>query len=242
MIEYWRSTIGKKQVVALTGAILVGYLILHMIGNLNAAFGPGADEARVDWYAHWLREFGEPLVPHEFVVWVVRVVLLTALVIHITGIVQLIKRNREARPANFPAKRLGRSVESIAMLGTGVLLLAFIVFHVLQFTTLTIDVTPLEEGAVYANLYWVFQKWYFLAIYLVALILVAMHLRHGVWSAFQTFGLDTPSRNAKLRHGSTAFVVILVVGFASAPVLFFADVLAPPNQAAMLTALSGALA
>lgn len=239
MIDFWRSSVGKKNIVAITGAILIGYLILHMLGNLNSAFGPGADQARVDWYAHWLRDFGEPLLPHGFILWAVRALLLGALVIHITGIVQLTKRNRAARPANFPAKRIGRSVESIAMLGTGTLLLAFIIFHILQFTTLSIDVTPVEEGAVYANLYYAFQKWYFVAIYLGALILVGMHLRHGVWSLFQTLGFDSPNRNAMLRHGATALVVILVIGFGSVPVLFFTDVLAPPNTEAVVTALSG---
>ena len=239
MIDFWRSSVGKKNIVAITGAILIGYLILHMLGNLNSAFGPGADQARVDWYAHWLRDFGEPLLPHGFILWAVRALLLGALVIHITGIVQLTRRNRAARPANFPAKRIGRSVESIAMLGTGTLLLAFIIFHILQFTTLSIDVTPVEEGAVYANLYYAFQKWYFVAIYLGALILVGMHLRHGVWSLFQTLGFDSPNRNAMLRHGATALVVILVIGFGSVPVLFFTDVLAPPNTEAVVTALSG---
>jgi len=239
MLEFWRSTVGKKQIVALTGAILVGYLVLHMLGNLNSAFGPGADEARVDWYARWLRDFGEPLLPHASILWIVRAVLLGALVVHITGIVQLVKRNREARPANFPAKRLGRSIESIAMLGTGTLLLAFIVFHILQFTTFTIQITPVHEHTVYANLYWAFQKWYFLAIYLAALILVGMHLRHGVWSIFQTLGLDNPSRNSMLRHGATALVAVIVIGFALVPVLFFTDVLDPPITHAAATVLSG---
>lgn len=239
MIAYWRSTIGKKQFVAVTGAILIGYLILHMLGNLNSAFGPGADQARVDWYAHWLRDFGEPLLPHAFVVWVVRVVLLGALIVHITGIVQLTRRNRQARPADFPAKRIGRSFESIAMLGTGVILLAFIIFHILQFTTLTIDVTPLKEGAVYANLYFVFQKWYFVVIYLVALLAVGAHLRHGIWSFFQTLGLDNPNRNPKLRHGSTALALVLVLGFGAVPLLFYFDVLDPPRAAALLGGWTG---
>jgi len=242
MIEYWRSTIGKKQFVAVTGAILVGYLILHMLGNLNSAFGPGADEARIDWYSHWLREFGEPLLPHQAVLWIVRAVLLAAVVIHITGIVQLTKRNKSARPLQYPAKRLGRSVEATAMLATGTLLVAFIIFHVMQFTTLSIHVTPVEEGAVYANLYWAFQKWYFLAIYLVALVLVGMHLRHGVWSFFQTMGMDNPHRNATFRHGATALAVILVIGFGAIPVLFFTEVLDPPKTTAVLTALTGVVA
>lgn len=239
MIEFWRSSVGKKNIVAVTGAILVGYLILHMLGNLNSLFGPGGGDPRVDWYGHWLRDFGEPLLPHSFVVWVVRVVLLAALVAHITGIVQLTKRNKAARPAGFPAPRIGRSFESIAMLGTGILLLAFIVFHILQFTTLSIHVTPVESGEIYANLYWAFQEWYFLAIYVIALLIVGMHLRHGIWSAFQTLGLDNPARNPKLRHGATALTVILIVGFGAVPVLFYADVLDPPATTAFLSTLSG---
>lgn len=242
MIEFWRSSVGKKNIVAVTGAILIGYLILHMLGNLNSAFGPGAEEARVDWYAQWLRDFGEPLLPHATILWVVRVILLAALVIHITGIAQLVKRNREARPANFPAKRIGRSIESIAMLGTGSLLLAFIVFHILQFTTFTIQVTPVHEHTVYANLYFAFQKWYFVAIYLGALLLVGMHLRHGIWSLFQTLGLDNPNRNAMFRHGATGLALILVIGFASIPILFYTDVLDPPLAHAAITVLSGAIA
>lgn len=239
MIEYWRSSVGKKSIVAVTGAILVGYLILHMLGNLNSLFGPGSGDPRVDWYGHWLREFGEPLLPYAFIVWVVRAVLLSAIVTHIVGIAQLTRRNKAARPLNYPAKRIGRSVEATAMLGSGVLLLAFIVFHILQFTTLSIHVTPVAHGEIYANLYWAFQKWYFLAIYLVALVLIGMHLRHGVWSAFQSLGLDNPSRNPKLRHGTTAFVLVLVAGFGVVPVLFFLDVLGAPVPAAFITTLSG---
>jgi len=239
MIEFWRSSIGKKVFVAVTGAILIGYLILHMLGNLNSAFGPGADEARIDWYSQWLRDFGEPLLPHSTVLWIVRAILLAALVIHVTGIVQLVKRNREARPARFPAKRIGRSFESMAMLASGTLLLAFIVFHILQFTTLSIHVTPVEHGEVYANLYWAFQKWYFVVIYLAALLLVGIHLRHGAWSLLQTLGWDNPNRNARLRHGATSLTVILVVGFGTIPILFYTDVLDPPNVAAVVTALNG---
>lgn len=240
MIEYWRSTIGKKQFVAVTGAILVGYLILHMLGNLNSAFGPGGGDARIDWYGNWLREFGEPLLPYSAVVWAVRAILLGALVIHVVGIAQLTRRNRAARPTGFPARRIGRSIESIAMLGTGGLILAFLVFHILQFTTLSIHVTPVAHGELYANLYYAFQEWYFVAIYLAALVLVGMHLRHGIWSAFQTMGLDNPARNRNLRYGATALTLVLVVGFALIPVLFFTGALGPPVTAA-LTATYGVI-
>ncbi len=242
MLEYWRSSIGKKTIVAVTGTILVGYLILHMAGNLNSLFGPGTGEARVDWYSQWLRDFGEPLLPHGFVLWAVRVVLLGAIVTHITGVVQLSIRNRAARPAGHPQARIGRSLESRLMMLSGSLLLAFIVFHILQFTTLTIDITPLQHGAIYANLYNAFQEWYFVVLYVAAVCLVGIHLRHGIWSVAQTLGWDNPQRNAGLRHGATALSVVLVVGFALVPILFITGVLdAPETPAALLTNLTGAI-
>jgi len=242
MLEYWRSSVGKKTIVAVSGTILVAYLILHMAGNLNSLFGPGGGEPRVDWYSEWLRDFGEPLLPHAFVLWAVRAILLGAIATHVTGVIQLTARNRAARPADHPQRRIGRSLESRLMMLSGSLLIAFIVFHILQFTTLTIDVTPLEHGQIYANLYNAFQEWYFVAIYLVAVCLVGIHLRHGIWSVAQTLGLDSPKRNAPLRRGATALSLLLAIGFALVPVLFITGVLdAPDSPAALLTNLAGAL-
>lgn len=228
MAEMWRSTIGKKTIVAVTGTILVAYLVLHMVGNLNSLFGPGGEQPRIDWYAEWLRTFGEPLVPYEGIVWAVRAILLGAIVVHIIGVVQLNARNRAARPSAFPAKRIGRSWESRLMMVSGLLLLAFIVFHILQFTTLTIDVTPLEAGALYSNVYNAFQEWYFVATYLAALIFLGMHLRHAIWSLCQTLGLDSRERNFAIRMGANGLTLVIVVGFALVPVLFFTGVLAEP--------------
>ncbi|MCO5316242.1 MAG: succinate dehydrogenase cytochrome b subunit [Solirubrobacterales bacterium] len=236
MLEYWRSSIGKKQIVAITGAILVTYLLLHMLGNLGAIFGPGSagHEARIDWYAAWLRDMGEPLFPWSFLLWVVRIGLFIALVIHVTGIVQLTRRNRAARPAGHPAARIGRSWEAGFMLVSGLVILAFLIFHILQFTTLTIDVTPLEEGAVYANAYFAFQKWYFVAIYITAVLIVGIHLRHGIWSLLQTLGLDNPGRNPRNRATGLALSLIIVVGFVLIPTLFATGALPAPHSPAGL--------
>ncbi len=242
MADFWRSTIGKKTIVAVTGTILVGYLVLHMIGNLNSLFGPTGAEPRVDWYAGWLREIGEPLVPYAGVLWLVRAILLGSIIVHITGVVQLTGRNRAARPARYPARTIGRSWESGAMMFSGILVLAFIVFHILQFTTLSITITPLEHGAVYFNLYNAFQEWYFVAIYLAALILVGIHLRHGIWSLVQTLGLDSPARNRGIRYGATTLTLIIVIGFGLVPVLFWTGVLDAPESAATVTSLAGGIA
>ena len=90
--DLWDSTVGKKIIVAVTGSILLLYVILHMLGNLNSLFGNGAGDARVDWYAHWLRDFGEPLIPHEGILWAVRAVLLAALI----GAAMIVRRRPQA--------------------------------------------------------------------------------------------------------------------------------------------------
>jgi succinate dehydrogenase / fumarate reductase, cytochrome b subunit len=238
--ELWDSSIGKKIAVAVSGGILVGYVVLHMLGNLNSLYGPGGGDARVDDYAHWLRTFGEPLLPYGFVLWAVRVLLLAALVVHVTGIAQLRARSRAAR-GGHPARRIGRSFSAATTLVSGSLLLAFIVFHILQFTTLTIDVTPLHEGAVYANLYNAFQKWYFVLLYVLAVGSLGFHLRHGVWSAVQTLGFDSPERNQAIRRTAGALSVVVVVGFVLVPVLFWTGALSAPdvaNTQASITAVA----
>ncbi|MEV4419211.1 succinate dehydrogenase cytochrome b subunit [Patulibacter sp. NPDC049589] len=229
--EAWDSNVGKKVIVAVTGLVLVGYVVLHMIGNLTTLLGAdGGDHggAQVDDYGHWLREFGTPLLPYSFILWVIRVALLGALIVHIVGVYQLTMRSRAARPAGFPAKRIGRSWAARTMRLSGPLLLVFIIFHILQFTLLTVDVTPLKEGEIYSNLYGAFHKWYFVVIYIAALASLAYHLRHGVWSLFQTLGLDSSSRNATLRHGATALAAVVAIGFALVPLGFATGILPEP--------------
>lgn len=238
MVDLWKTTIGKKVFVAVSGAILIGYLILHMAGNLWSLAGPGDGVPHIDEYAEWLRTFGGPLIPEDGILWAVRLILLSALVVHVVGVVQLKKRNRDARPAAFPARRIGRSRESQLMMVSGIAILAFVIFHILQFTTLTIDVTPLTKGAIYANLYNAFQEWYFVLIYLIAVVLVGAHLRHAIWSLFQTLGLDNPERNQQIRTGASVLTVLLVAGFASVPILFYSGALGAPDGEAAQVAMT----
>ncbi|WP_169449201.1 succinate dehydrogenase cytochrome b subunit [Patulibacter americanus] len=226
--EAWDSNVGKKVIVAVTGIALVGYVVLHMLGNLTTLLGPGDGSPQINAYGEWLRDFGAPLLPHAMVIWVVRIILLVALIVHIVGVFQLTQRNRAARPAGYPAKRIGRSWAARTMRLTGPLLLLFIIFHILHFTVLAIDVTPLREGEIYENLYGAFQKWYFVLLYLAAIASLGYHLRHGVWSLFQTLGLDRPARNPYLRHGATALSVVVCLGFAVIPLAFFTGALPEP--------------
>lgn len=227
--EVWHSTLGKKILVANSGVILAAFVILHALGNLKALQGPNSGgEAAIDKYADFLRTVGGPAIPYSGLLWAVRVILLLALVVHVVGISQLIARNRAAQPGGSPV--IQRSFASRTMAYSGFLLLAFIVFHVLQFTTLTIDPTPLAAGEVYANLYGVFQEWWLVAIYVAMMAVLFFHLRHGLWSVLQTMGWDKPNRNPAFRRGATATALLVAVGFATIPILFFSGVLPAPDD------------
>jgi succinate dehydrogenase / fumarate reductase cytochrome b subunit len=228
--EVWGSTIGKKFVVATTGAILAAYVVLHALGNLKALQGLGGGTPAIDGYAGWLRTVGEPAIPHQGVLWFIRLVLLLALVLHVSGVLALWKRNREARPAgNRDAPVIERTPAARTMLVGGLLLLAFIVFHILQFTTRTIHPTPLGSATVYTNLYLAFQEWWLVAVYVGAVVLLGFHLYHGVWSATQTMGWDTPNRNPTLRRAAAVISIGVTLAFASIPILFFVDALPAPS-------------
>jgi succinate dehydrogenase / fumarate reductase cytochrome b subunit len=226
--EVWASTIGKKVIVAITGALLALYVILHALGNLHAFQGTGSGAPPIDRYSNWLRTVGEPAIPRDGVLWAIRVIILSALVLHVVAIVQLTRRNYAARPHSHRPLRQERSLESRTMLATGIVILAFIVFHILQFTTRTIQVTPIYQGTVYANLYDAFQKWYFVLIYVGAVVLLGLHLRHALWSVTQTAGWDKPNRNPTFRRTATVIATGVAVGFAAVPVAFWAGALPEP--------------
>jgi succinate dehydrogenase / fumarate reductase cytochrome b subunit len=234
--EVWASTIGKKLIVAITGVILTLYVILHALGNLKAIQGTGGGQPAIDRYAEWLRTVGEPAIPRNGVLWTIRVILIAALVLHVVGIWQLTARNRAARPPEHRSQPIARTWASRTMLFTGIAILAFVVFHVLQFTTRTIQVTPIYQGTVYANLYEAFQKWYFVLIYVGAVSLLGLHLRHAIWSVTQTAGIDKPNRNPTFRRTANVVAGGVAVGFAAIPLLFWVGALPDPYSSSQATA------
>jgi succinate dehydrogenase / fumarate reductase cytochrome b subunit len=111
---------------------------------------------------------------------------------------------------------------------TGLVILVFVIFHVLQFTTLTIHPTPLHENTVYANAYHAFRKWWLVLVYLGAVILLGFHMNHALWSGTQTAGVDNPDRNWFWRRLATAVTLVTVIGFALVPTLFWTGALPKP--------------
>lgn len=231
LIALWRSTIGKKYVAAVTGVLLAGFVIAHMLGNLKAIEGPGDGHAALDRYAHFLRTLGSPVLPHDFALWIERIVLFAALVLHVTVVTQLWLRNRRAKPAGHTGKLVRATFAARTMPWTGLLILVFIVFHILQFTTRTIHPTPLVNGAVYANAYGAFQKWWIVLIYVGAVVLLGYHLNHALWSGAQTAGVDNPDRNWFWRRLASGVALLVVVGFALIPILYWTGALPKPVHA-----------
>jgi succinate dehydrogenase / fumarate reductase, cytochrome b subunit len=228
LLALWRSTIGKKYVAALSGLILAIFVVLHMLGNLKALEGAGGGHPAIDRYAHFLRTAGSPVLPHNFALWIERVVLILALVVHVTAITHLWLRNRAAKPAGHHVKRVRSTIAARTVRLSGVLILAFVVFHILQFTTFTIHPTHLVEGQAYANTFGAFHKWWLVVIYAGAVVVLGLHIIHGLWSGAQTAGVDNPDRNWFWRRLATGVTVATVVGFAAVPILFAANVLPKP--------------
>jgi succinate dehydrogenase cytochrome b subunit len=239
LLALWRSTIGKKYVAAVTGFLLAGFVVAHMLGNLKALEGPGGGHAALDAYARYLRTIGSPVLPHTFVLWIERIVLLLAVTLHITAITQLWRRNRAAKPAGHHATRIRSTLAARTMRWTGLLLLAFIVFHLLQFTTRTVHPSKLVEGAVYANVYGAFHLWWVVVIYVGAVVLLGFHINHGLWSGAQTAGVDNPDRNWFWRRFATGVTVLTVVGFALVPLIVAFDGVPKPAAPGVVPAPGG---
>lgn len=237
----YRSVVGKKAIVAFTGAILLGFLVLHVIGNLKAFLPdpqPGLPD--IDVYARFLRTMGEPLLPYSSALWLVRAVLTAALALHVTCVIQLALRSRRARP--IPYARVAH-VQATAparwMLYTGGLILVFVAVHILQFTTGTIDAARFVDGAVYSNLFRAFQVWYYTAFYVLAMLVIGLHLYHGAWSLFQSLGADNPDRNRGLRGLAILLAVGLFLSFSSVPTAFFLGAMPAPHSVVAATPPGG---
>ncbi|HEY0690027.1 MAG TPA: succinate dehydrogenase cytochrome b subunit [Kribbella sp.] len=213
-LTLWQSTIGKKAVMAVTGLMMVLFLLLHMLGNLKIFFGPHD----FDSYAAWLRTIGEPLLHYAWFLWIQRAVLLVVVVLHIVCAAQLSKRDLAARPTRYAhGQRAKASFATRTMRWGGIILALFIVWHLLD---LTVGVTnpDFAAGRPYHNVVVDFQVWWINIIYIVAVLMVGLHINHGFWSASQTLGLNRPARDRAIRTVGTTLAVTITVGFLAVPI------------------------
>ena len=200
---FWRSSLGLKIVMAVTGLILLGFVVVHMIGNLQVYMGAEALNA----YGVFLRQVG-----HGGALWAARAVLLVSVVLHIWSAWRLTLMNHAARPVGYrEVERRQSTYASRTMRWSGVIVLLFIVYHLMHFTFGLRAVHPdFVPGDVFHNFVVGFQNPLVSAFYILAMLALGLHLYHGAWSFLQTLGLSHPRYN-HLRHALATFVTVVVV-------------------------------
>lgn len=206
--------------MAISGLILVLYLLAHMYGNLKIFSGQEA----FDEYSHHLRVMGEPMLPYGGALWLIRIVLLVAIAVHIFSAVTLWRRSRvsaaggSSRYQSSKAPRgFQRSYASFTMRWGGVIIVAFVVYHLLHLTWNTVSPGG-ASGSPYERVVNGFEIWWVVLSYTIALLAVAFHLRHGVWAAMASLGANTSQRRRRqLNVLATLVAAVVTVGFLIPP-------------------------
>jgi succinate dehydrogenase / fumarate reductase, cytochrome b subunit len=224
---FYRSSIGRKMIVALTGVILMLFVVGHLLGNLQIFLGP----RWVNDYAQHLRDLG-PLL------WLVRFVLLVSVLLHIYFTILLAIENRRARPLPYVKKEnVKASFASRHMVVSGVVVLAFIIFHLLHFTGRNFDPhfpllknDPLNHYDVYSMMVYGFQNVYVSSFYIIGLFLLTLHLTHGASSFFQSLGLNDKKLTPQLAFGARIFAWLLFIGYTAIPVAVLLGLIQPAQQ------------
>lgn len=210
----YRTSIGKKAVMAVTGFILYGFVVAHVVGNLKVFLGP----RHFNDYADFLRTIGSPALGHAWFLWIMRSVLFVAVVLHIWAAYSTARQSHAARPIDYVKHgRVQANPASLTMRWGGLVILFFVVYHLLHFTTGTLHPDYIK-GDVYHNVVTGFRVWWVSAFYIVAMFCLAMHLYHGIWSVFQTTGRNSRRTDRGLRAFATLSAVAIFVGASAVPV------------------------
>src|SRR5947207_2200992 len=224
---FYRSSVGTKMIVAVTGLILILFVIGHLLGNLQIFLGP-------DWingYSQHLRDLG-PLL------WLIRIFLLATVIVHIYVTIRLAIDNRRARPEAYREREYVKaSFASRHMVMSGLIVLAFIIYHLAHFTVRVTDqrftllkADPLGHYDVYSMMVYAFQNPYVFAFYVLGLLLLTLHLSHGSSSFFQSLGLNNQKLTPRLALGGRVFAWLLFVGYTSIPVAILLRLIKPAQQ------------
>ncbi|HVS33637.1 MAG TPA: succinate dehydrogenase cytochrome b subunit [Thermoanaerobaculia bacterium] len=211
--NFYRSAIGKKAVMAITGVILFGWIFLHMVGNIKLYLGPEP----MNEYAHWLRALGAPAMPETGALWASRIILLLAVVLHIHAAWALTIMNRQARPVGYRDREyVTATYASRTMRWGGVIIVLFVIYHILHLTTGQAHRSFVENDP-YHNVVAGFLVWWVAAVYIIANLALGFHLYHGLWSMFNSLGLNHAKFNPWRRYFATAFAVVIAAGNISFP-------------------------
>ena len=201
--------------MAVTGLLLVLFLVAHMLGNLKVFVGAES----FDHYAHWLRTIGTPVLPDSWYLWIQRGVLTVAVLAHIVSATVLARRSRAARPVQYAHRRkIHVNYAARTMRWGGVIILLFVIYHLLDLTTGHLN--PQGDAAnPYGNVVQDFapDRWYVTLFYTLAIVTLGFHLRHGAFSAFRSLGQQTPKGERRARAAALVLAVGLCVGYLVVP-------------------------
>ena len=213
VLRFWHSSVGKKAVMAVTGLVMIGFLIIHALGNLQVFSGP----LKINEYSASLRRLG-PLL------WIARGGLIVALVLHVVAAYQLTRRMQIARPVGYEVQEPQIStVAARTIRWGGVLLLVFVVLHLLHLTFGTIH-PAFDHKDVYGNLVAGFQIWWVTLLYVAAMVGLGLHLYHGTWSSIRTLGLTRASGDPMKRRLAAVLAWVLYLGFSIVPIAVLAGI------------------
>ena len=240
LVDFYSTAVGKKYVMAITGIVGIGFVVGHMIGNLKAYIGvvtEGDGRAYdIDVYGEFLREMLVPILPHGVFLWIMRLVLIGALVLHLHAAYSLTMLNRKARPVKYQTPRDYQvaNFASRTMRWTGIIVVLFIAWHLADLTWGWAN-PDFVKGAVYRNLDTSLSRIPVAILYIVANIALGIHLFHGTWSLFQSMGWSSPRFNNWRRYLATGVATIVVVGNVSIPIAVLAGVIEYDPNAVTVT-------
>ncbi len=211
--------------MAISGIVLLGFILSHMLGNLHLYEGP----AEVNEYGEALRDLGGSLAPRTSILWIIRIGLIAAFAVHIHASFALALKNRRMRPVRYESKRdyLVANYASRTMLWSGIIVLAFLAFHLADFTWGAPEPVATDEffrGDIYSNVVASFERVPVAILYIVANLALGLHIYHGAWSLFQSVGANNPRFNEWRRWFAASFAGVIVIANVSFPIMVLAGV------------------
>lgn len=213
-VALYRTSIGKKAVMAVTGIILYIFMIFHIYGNLKVFEG----REKFNAYSDYLRAVGNPIFFRTELLWAIRVVLLASVILHIVAAAQLTRQSVTGRPVRYVNKKeTDATFASRTMRWGGLVIFFFIIYHILDLTVGVAHSGAYQRGDVYGNVVSGFSHWYVTLFYILAMIALGFHLYHGVWSMFQTLGVNRRKYNRFFRGLATVSALLIAGGGIAVP-------------------------
>ena len=232
-VELYKSAIGKKYVMAVTGLFLTTFVLGHMVGNLKMYLGlfTASDPKREEFgyhineYGEFLRSLGEPILPRTVLLWIIRTLLAVSFLLHMHAAYSLTMMNRQAREVKYASKSdyQAANFASRSMRYTGTIVILYLIWHILDLTW-GVGNGAWRRGEVYQNVDSSLSRWPIAIVYVVANLALGIHLFHGLWSFFQSLGWNNPRFNAWKRKIAIGTVGLIVTANVSFPLAVLAGI------------------